>query len=137
MDQLLMLSASVCAGLCAASVVLLIAEMVSAIDVEKAQFGEDARHIPVFFRIFLPFTPNFRRLCASESLSGYMRKLREQLAMAGYEQALTPEQFMTVRFLMAGVGFVFTFLLFAGNNPVAGILALLCTVLYQIGRAHV
>ena len=130
MDQLFMLLASIFAGLCAASVVLLTAEMLSAIDVEKVQFGEDARHIPVLFRIFLPFTPNFRRICASESLSGYMRKLREQLAMAGYEQAMTPEQFMTVRFLMAGVGVVFTILLFAGNNPVAGILALLCTVLY-------
>ena len=130
MDQLFMLLASIFAGLCAASVVLLTAEMLSAIDVEKVQFGEDARHIPVLFRIFLPFTPNFRRICASESLSGYMKKLREQLAMAGYEQALTAEQFMTVRFLMAGVGVVFTFLLFAGNNPVAGLLALLCTVLY-------
>ena len=130
MDQLFMLLASIFAGLCAASVVLLTAEMLSAIDVEKVQFGEDARHIPVLFRIFLPFTPNFRRICASDSLSGYMKKLREQLAMAGYEQALTAEQFMTVRFLMAGVGVVFTILLFAGNNPVAGILALLCTVLY-------
>ena len=130
MDQLFMLLASIFAGLCAASVVLLTAEMLSAIDVEKVQFGEDARHIPVLFRIFLPFTPNFRRICASESFAGYMKKLREQLAMAGYEQALTAEQFMTVRFLMAGVGVVFTFLLFAGNNPVAGILALLCTVLY-------
>ena len=108
MDQLFMLLASIFAGLCAASVVLLTAEMLSAIDVEKVQFGEDARHIPVLFRIFLPFTPNFRRICASESLSGYMKKLREQLAMAGYEQAMTPEQFMTVRFLMAGVGFIFT-----------------------------
>lgn len=43
MDQIYMLLASVFAGLCAAAVVLLMAEMVSAIDVEKAQFGEDAR----------------------------------------------------------------------------------------------
>ena len=50
MEQIFMLLASIFAGLCAASVVLLVAEMVSAIDVEKAQFGEDARHIPVFFR---------------------------------------------------------------------------------------
>ena len=89
MDQTLTLLASICAGLCASSVVLLTAEMISAIDVEKAQFGEDARHIPVLFRIFLPFTPNFRRLFASEAFSGTMKKLREQLAMAGYEQALT------------------------------------------------
>ena len=84
MDQILMLLASIFAGLCASSLVLLTAEMLSAIDVEKVQFGEDARHIPVLFRVFLPFTPNFRRLCASEALSGHMRKLREQLAMAGY-----------------------------------------------------
>jgi len=64
MDQLYMLLASIFAGLCATAVVLLVAEMVSAIDVEKAQFGEDARPIPVLFRIFLPFSPNFRRLCA-------------------------------------------------------------------------
>ena len=94
MEQLLMLSASVCAGLCAASIVLLTAEMISAIDVEKAQFGEDARHIPVFFRIFLPFTPNFRGLCSSELLGGTMKKLREQLAMAGYEQSMTAEQLL-------------------------------------------
>ena len=90
MDQLLMLAASVCAGLCAASVVLLTAEMISAIDVEKAQFGEDARHIPVFFRIFLPFTPNFRRLCASEFLDGTMKKLREHSGRSGCSWGRSP-----------------------------------------------
>ena len=130
MDQIFMLLASVFAGLCAAVVVLLVAEMVSAIDIEKAQFGEDARPIPVLFRIFLPFSPNFRRLCASESLAGTMKKLREQLAMAGYEQALTAEQFMTVRILLGGFGVLFTILFFAANNPSAGLLVLACTMLY-------
>jgi len=130
MEQLFMLLASIFAGLCAASVVLLIAEMVSAIDVEKAQFGEDAKHIPVFFRIFLPFTPNFRRLCNSEALSGTMKKLREQLAMAGYEQSLTAEQFMTVRILMCLIGVVFTIMFFASNNAAMGLLVLLCLTLY-------
>lgn len=130
MDQIFMLLASIFAGLCASSVVLLVAEMASAIDVEKAQFGEDARHIPVFFRVFLPFTPNFRSLCASESLSGTMKKLREQLAMAGYEQVLTPEQFMTVRILLGVVGVLFTILFFASGNAMAGLLVLFCAVLY-------
>ena len=130
MEQVFTLLASIFAGLCAASVVLLVAEMVSAIDVEKAQFGEDARHIPVFFRIFLPFTPNFRRLCASEALDGTMKKLREQLAMAGYEQALTAEQFMTVRILSGALGVVFTVLFFASNNAMAGLLVLFCMALY-------
>ena len=130
MDQIFMLLASIFAGLCAAVVVLLVAEMVSAIDVEKAQFGEDARPIPVLFRIFLPFSPNFRRLCTSESIAGTMKKLREQLAMAGYEQALTAEQFMTVRILLGGFGVLFTILFFAANNPSAGLLVLACTMLY-------
>ena len=130
MDQIFMLLASVSAGLCAASVVLLVAEMISAIDVEKAQFGEDARPIPVLFRIFLPFTPNFRGLCSSESLSGTMKKLREQLAMAGYEQVLTAEQFMTVRILFGALGVLFTILFFASDNAMAGILVLFCAVLY-------
>ena len=130
MDQIFMLSASVCAGLCAASLTLLIVEMLSAIDVEKAQFGEDARHIPVFFRMFLPFTPNYRRLYASESLSGPMNKLRDQLAMAGYEQAMTAEQFMTVWILMCTLGVLFTILFFASNNAAAGLLVLVCAVLY-------
>ena len=130
MEQTLMLLASVFTGLCAASVVLLIAEMVSSIDVEKAQFGEDARPIPVLFRIFLPFTPNFRGLYASESLGGTMKKLREQLAMAGYEQALTAEQFMTVRILLGAFGVLFTILFFASNNAMPGLLVLICLVLY-------
>ena len=130
MDQIFMLLASIFAGLCASSVVLLVAEMASAIDVEKAQFGEDARPIPVLFRIFLPFTPNFRRLCSSESLAGTMKKLREQLAMAGYEQVLTPEQFMTVRILFGALGVLFTILFFASDNAMAGILVLFCAVLY-------
>ena len=130
MDQIFMLLASIFAGLCASSVVLLVAEMASAIDVEKAQFGEDARPIPVLFRIFLPFTPNFRRLCASEALGGTMKKLREQLAMAGYEQALTAEQFMTVRILLGVLGVIFTILFFASGNAMAGLLVLFCAVLY-------
>ena len=130
MDQIYMLLASVFAGLCAAAAVLLMAEMISAIDVEKAQFGEDARPIPVLFRIFLPFTPNFRRLCSSESLAGTMKKLREQLAMAGYEQVLTAEQFMTVRILFGAFGILFTILFFAADNAMAGVLVLFCAVLY-------
>ena len=130
MDQIFMLSASVCAGLCAAALTLLIVEMISSIDVEKAQFGEDARHIPVFFRAFLPFTPNYRRLYASDSLSGTMTKLREQLAMAGYEQALTAEQFMTVWILMCALGVLFTFLFFAANNATFGVMVLICMTLY-------
>jgi tight adherence protein C len=130
MDQIYMLLASVFAGLCAAAVVLLMAEMVSAIDVEKAQFGEDARPIPVLFRIFLPFSPNFRRICESESLGGTMKKLREQLAMAGYEQVLTAEQFVTVRILFGAFGILFTILFFASGNAMAGILVLFCAVLY-------
>ena len=130
MDQILMLLASVCAGLCVASVVLLAAEMISAIDVEKAQFGDDARSIPILFRIFLPFSPNFRQLCASESLAGTMKKLREQLAMAGYEQVLTAEQFMTVRILFGAFGVIFTILFFASGNAMAGLLVLFCAVVY-------
>lgn len=130
MDQILMLLASVFAGLCAASIVLLAAEMISAIDVEKAQFGEDARSIPILFRIFLPFSPNFRRLCSSESLAGTMKKLREQLAMAGYEQVLTAEQFMTIRILFAAFGVVFTILFFVSGNAMAGLLVLFCAVVY-------
>ena len=128
MEQIFTLLASIAAGLCAASVVLLVAEMISAIDVEKAQFGEDARPIPVFFRIFLPFSPNFRRFCASESLANTMKKLREQLAMAGYEQVLTAEQFVAVRILLGGIGILFTILFFASNNAMAGILVLFCSV---------
>ena len=130
MDQIYMLLASVFAGLCAAAAVLLMAEMISAIDVEKAQFGEDARPIPVLFRIFLPFSPNFRTLFESESLSGTMKKLREQLAMAGYEQVLTAEQFMTVRILFGAFGILFTILFFAADNAMAGVLVLFCAVLY-------
>ena len=130
MDQIFMLLASIFAGLCAASVVLLVAEMISSIDVEKAQFGEDARPIPVIFRIFLPFTPNFRRLCASEALGGTMKKMREQLAMAGYEQVLTAEQFMTVRIMTCGIGVLFAILFFASNKAAMGLLVLLCIVLY-------
>ena len=130
MDQIYMLCASVCAGLFAASLTLLVVELISSIDVEKAQFGEESRHIPVFFRIFLPFTPNYRRLYASNSLSGTMNKLREQLAMAGYEQALTAEQFMTVWILMGTLGVLFTFLFFVSNNASAGLMILVCMTIY-------
>ena len=130
MEQFFTLFASICAGLCAASVVLLIAEVISVIDIEKAQYGEDARPIPVLFRIFLPFTPNFRPLCAMESLSGTMKKLREQLAMAGYEQAMSAEQFMTARILLGAFGVLFTILLFASDRAVMGLLVLICTFLY-------
>ena len=130
MEQIFTLLASIFAGLCAASVVLLIAELISSIDIEKTQFGEDARHIPVLFRIFLPFMPNFRRICGSEVLEKTMKKQREQLAMAGYEQVLTAEQFMTVRILMGALGVLLTILFFLSNNAMTGLLVLLCMVLY-------
>ncbi len=130
MEQLFMLLASIFAGLCAASVVLLFAEMFSAIEIEKAQFGEDARHIPVLFRVFYLFTPNFRRLFSSESFENTRKKLSEQLAMAGYDQVMTAEQFISVRILMVGVGLLFTILFFASDNALIGLLVLLCMVLY-------
>ena len=130
MDQIFMLLASIFAGMCAASVVLLIAEMVSAIEIEKVQFGEEARHIPVLFRLFFLFAPNFRKLFSSESFDNTKKKLNEQLAMAGYDQVMTAEQFITIRILMGLIGIVFTVLLFASDNPLFGLLVLLCMILY-------
>jgi tight adherence protein C len=130
MEQVFTLLASVFAGLCAASVVLLVAEMLSAIEIEKVQFGEDARHIPVLFRIFFIFAPNFRKLFSSEAFDSTRKKLSEQLAMAGYDQVMTADQFIAVRILMAAVGVVFTILLFASGNALAGLLMLFCATVY-------
>ena len=43
--------------------------------------------------------------------------------------ALVPDE-LTVRILLGGLGVVFTVMLFAGNNPLAGLVMLLATVFY-------
>lgn len=131
MDNIMMILASICAGLCVTSFILLLYEMISAIRVEKITQGENARRIPLIFRMFMPFTPNFRKLCASESMKDTMRKTGEQLNMAGYdEDSLTPEQFITIRILLALFGALFTVFFFTAGKAVYGLLVFLCAFTY-------
>ncbi len=130
-NTILLYAASACAGLCVFTLILLFFDMLSMIRVEKTERGIEARRIPIILRIFLPFTPNFRRLCASESMKNTMAKMEEQLGKAGYDSdSLSVEQFFTARILLAVTGVILTVLFFLAGNPAYGLLVLLCACTY-------
>ena len=124
------LFASLSAGIATTAAFLFAAGLFFSIRMESAPISQEAserKTIPILFRIFLPFAPNFYPLVKSRLFASMLAETRENLLMAGYEQTLSPERFLALRLLMGAVGIVLTILSLSARQPSA---ALLCVLLF-------
>ena len=93
--------AAVCCGLAVTAFMLLFFDIFRSIEVEKVANEEEYRRIPIIFRLFMPLMPNMMTIVRSESMQTSVQKADERLAMCGYDTAMTGEQFVALRLLMA------------------------------------
>jgi len=125
------IAASLCAGVAAGCLFLLLAGLLSKVEVDSisAAEGEDPRRLPLIFRVFLPLSNNvsfFRK----DSFSSARKKTFELLQSAGVDQLMTAEQYLGVKFLMLLLGFLLLFLMALAGKPLYGFLLLVLLVLY-------
>ena len=126
------LLASLCTGLSVGCFFLLIADLVSMVEVDSVTYaeGEDPRKLPLIFRMFMPLASNVSFLTKREALAGIRKNTLEMLQSAGVDQLMTPEQYLGVRFLMLLMGILLMFLMSSANQGLSGLLILLLMVLY-------
>ena len=125
------IAASLCAGIAAGCLFMLLAILLSKVEVDSitAAEGEDPRRLPLIFRIFLPLSSNvsfFRK----DSFSSLRKKTFELLQSAGIDQLITPEQYLGVKFLMLLLGLLLLLLMAAAGKLLYGSLLLVLLVLY-------
>ena len=125
------LLASLCAGIAGGCFFMLLADLLSRVEVEShiVEEGEDSRRLPLIFRIFLPLAGNvpfFR----NDSFVSLRKNTREMLQSAGIDQLMTPEQYLGVRFLMFLMGVLLMVLMSFANQMLCGFLILVLMLLY-------
>lgn len=130
MEGLTATVAALCAGISVFALVIFLYNLASAIQIERNTFGEDVRPIPILIRMFLPFATNFNRMFGSSIMKEHVVRTAEKLRMAGFDQTLTAEQFIAARILLFAFGMLLTFVFFFADQPLSGLLILLCAALY-------
>ena len=132
MNDLFQLFASLSAGIATTAAFLFAAGLFLSIRMESAPIQEpvERKSIPILFRIFLPFAPNFYPLVKSRLFASPLAETRDSLLMAGYDQTLSAERFLALRLLMGAVGIVLTVLAVSARQPSAALLCVLIFLLY-------
>lgn len=130
MDEIAAMGAALCAGISVFALVIFLYNLFKTIEIERNTFGEDVRPIPLPIRMFLPFATNFNRIFGSSIMKEHVVRTAEKLRMAGFDQTLTAEQFIAARILLFFVGMLFTLVCFFCDEPIYGLLLLLCAGLY-------
>ena len=126
------LLAALCTGLSAGCLFMLIASLVSMVEVDSVTYaeGEDPRRLPLIFRMFMPLASNVSFLTRRAALAGFRKNTLELLQSAGIDQLMTPEQYLGIRLLMLLMGFLLMFLMTLADQGLCGLLILLLMVLY-------
>lgn len=80
--------------------------------VTLADGRQQARSIPLIFRLLLPFAPNFDRLFRRPGFAASTQAAAWQLTAAGYEGLISAREFLTLKLLLPLVAAAFLALLF-------------------------
>ena len=126
--------AALCAGLGATCLSLLVSDLLERVDVDKNGGMEEVKTLPFIFRIFMPLVPNIMPVAKSDTLAGMRAKSHEMINMSGFDQALSAEQFIAIRILMAGLGAIIMILMLFTNSSmssqISALLIFLVCVVY-------
>ena len=130
LDGFIQIGAALCAGIAAFAFTMLVVDLLNKIEVEKATVTDDYKRIPIFFRFFMPFIPNILPLLRHELMQDMVKKSSERVGMAGYDMALSGEQFAAIRILMGLFGIIIAPLLFIGGQIPSAMLFLMIMLVY-------
>ena len=101
--------------------ILYIASVIESVKIEKSD-EETARALPLFFRLFMPLTPNFTSLAKRESFDNTRKTLQEKIIMAGFENVIDAEHFIALRFVMGIFGALCFLLVTVAGKPIPGVI---------------
>ncbi len=120
--------ASLSSGIAAGCCFLAFIGFMEKVQLEK-QLKADVKSLPMLIKLFMPLTPNLNFMVKSQAFDVMRGKVEELILMAGFDEAISPNQFIAVRMLssLLGIGFA---VLFFSVNPAMGILLGLLLVAY-------
>ncbi len=111
---------SVCACASVFCATIYVGNVFQHIEVEKTE--ETSKTLPLFIRILLPLAVNFALLTKLAFLDDSRRKFRETIIMAGLEEQIDAEKFISVNMLMAIFGAIFAVIFFLEGQILLGVL---------------
>lgn len=125
--------ASLSAGVSASCLTLLVIDVLEKVHIDKTSLSSDSgdvKRLPVLIKMFLPFFPTVSRLVANPVFDSSRQRSGELILMAGYDQTITPDQYVGARLMMTTVGILFIFPATLMGNFLIGVLVLLLLVAY-------
>lgn len=129
-DVMMTVIGSVSSGLAVFCLAFLIFDLMQKIEVEKTEMTDEYKRIPIFFRMFMPLTNNVMPLLKNEAMQKMVQSAQKKLGMAGYELAMSGEQFVALRILFLIFGVLIAILLILGQQASSGIIFLLIMAVY-------
>lgn len=129
-DMMMTVIGSVSSGLAVFCLAFLIFDLMQKIEVEKTEMTDEYKRIPIFFRMFMPLTNNVMPLLKNEAMQKMVQSAQKKLGMAGYELAMSGEQFVALRILFLIFGVLIAVLLILGQQAASGIIFLLIMAVY-------
>lgn len=129
-DTIMTIMGSVSSGIAVFCLAFLIFDLMQKIEVEKTEMTDEYKKVPIFFRIFMPLTTNVMPLLKSDSMQKIVRNAQKKIGMAGYELAMSGEQFVALRILFVIFGIMIAVLLILGQQGASGIIFLLIMTVY-------
>lgn len=72
--------------------------------VTLADGRQQERSIPLLFRLFLPFAPNFAGLFSSHRFDRIKEKLNRQIVAGGFDGLISPAEILSLRILSPAIG---------------------------------
>ena len=129
MNDLLIPLASLSTFISVTCALLYIMYALQTVKVER-QAGEEIKELPVLFRLFMPFTPNFLSIARNSSFDASREPLNEKIIMAGYENVIDADRFIALKFVMTIFAALAAAGIIASGKPALGIMLLMGLYIY-------
>ena len=123
------LIAAVAAGISTTCIFLLVADIFARIEVDR-DISDEAKTLPVIFKIMLPLTPSVVKMIKGSSFDNTRNRTEVQLQMCGFDQAVSANEFVAIRILYAISGAAFMLLCMVSGRGMLGILCFALLAIY-------
>ena len=126
MDLISTVFAPLCAGISVFCIVLYIVYVMEQVQLEK-QAGDktETRELPIFFKLFMPLTPNAMPIAKHESFDSYRGQVQEKILMAGYDNTIDADHFIALRVLITFFGILVCIGVSLLGQPLYGLIMLM------------
>jgi len=142
MNTMISIIAAVSAGIATTSALLLLADILKRVEVEK-DVNAEAKVLPLIFKLLLPLSPSLKGVVNNPMFNNMRTKSEEQLQMAGLDHAMNANELIAIRIMYVILGGLFMLMSTTHGHPLLGLAALGLMGLYpdlwlrsQIKRRH-